>query len=238
MNTWEEFDREAKTVEKATKEQAPECVKLLQDAVGLFADALVIAAEKPGATDAIVAKMSLLSHNFNTLKCSVDLALRGYYNQSVNLLRIVYENCIAFHYLGKYPNKAHLWLRASKKKKPPSHAAMLNALDKKFNPLKGQMRKLYSTLCSFAHTDAIGVLPQISTDFSPGEISIHFGATYNDDLFRAPAYFICLCTGVMLSDISQWVPKTNEWHNKLVNTEKSIIEFIDEENKKFKSETT
>jgi len=237
MNTWEEFDREAKTVEKATKEQAPECVKLLQDAVGLFADAFVIA-EKPGTTDAIVAKMSLLSQNFGTLKCSVDLALRGYYTQSVNLLRIVYENWIAFHYLDKYPDKAHLWLRASRKKKPPGHAAMLNAVDEKFNPLKGQMRKWYSTLCSFAHTDAIGVLPQISTDFAPGETSIHFGATYKEDLFRASAYSICLWTGVMLSDISQWVPKTNEWHDKLVNTEKSIIEFIDEENKKFKSETT
>jgi len=39
MDTWEDFEREARLVENTTKEQAPEIVKLLQDSVGAFADA-------------------------------------------------------------------------------------------------------------------------------------------------------------------------------------------------------
>lgn len=237
MNTWEDFDREARTVENATKERSPECVQLLQDAVGLIADAFEIA-DNSCKTDAILVKTGLLSQNFATLKCSVDLALRGYYTQSMNLLRSVYENWIAFHYLSKCPDKAHLWLSTCKNKKPPGHSDMLNGLDKNFNPLKGKMQEWYSTLCRFAHTNAVGVLPQISTDFAPNETTIHFGSTYKDNLFRASAYVINLWTAVILTEISPWVPSINEWHNKMIKIMERIIEFIDQENKKFKYEKT
>lgn len=237
MNTWEDFEKEARLVEKATNEQAPEVVHLLQDAVGLFADAFSIG-NNSDTSDVALAKMSLMSHNFGTLKCSVDIALRGYYVQSLNLLRIVYENWIAFHYLSKCPNEAHLWLHHNKKKQPPGHAAMLKELDADFNPLKGQMKEWYSTLCSFAHTDPVGLLPQISTDYIPDETSIHFGSTYKGDLFKASAYAICLWVGVMLSSVSQWVPNTNQWHNEIIKIEERITEFIDQENTAVKSGTT
>ena len=112
---------------------------------------------------------------------------------------------------------------------------MLNKLDKKFNPLKGQMRQWYGTLCRFAHTDAVGVLPQISTDVAPNETTIHIGVTYNEKLFMASSYAISHWAGVMLAEISQWVPDAHEWHNRLTRIEERIIEFIDQENKKFKS---
>ena len=229
MNTWEDFEREARTVENATLEQAPECVQLIQDAVGLFADAFAIL-DNSDTTHATIAKMSLLSQNFATLKCAVDLALRGYYTQSMNLLRSVYENCIAFHYLSERPDEAYLWL--SKNRRPPSHSAMLGKLGKNFDPLG----EWYSMLCRFAHTDAMGVLPQISTDFSPNETTIHFGSTYKDDLFRVSAYTISTWAGVMLSDVSQWILNTSDWHEKMTKIEARIIEFIEQENKKIKSE--
>jgi hypothetical protein len=232
MSTWEDFDREAREVEKASKERAPECVQLLQDAVGLLADAFSVG-DSSAASNAILTKMSLLSQNFATLKCAVDMALRGYYTQAMNLLRIIYENWIAFHYLSKYPGNANLWLRSSRNKRPPVHSEMLNKLDKDFNPLKGKMKNWYSTLCRFAHTDAVGVIPQIFTDFAPNETSIHFGSTYKDGLFRASTYAISLWTGVMLSDISQWIPNVNEWHKVKIGIEGRIMEFIDQENKKY-----
>ena len=236
MNTWEDFEKEARLVKKTTNEQAPKVVHLLQDAVGLFADAFSVS-DNPDTSDAALARMSLLSHNFGTLKCSVDIALRGYYVQSMNLLRIVYENWIAFHYLVKCSDKAHLWLHHSKKNQPPGHVAMLKELDADFDPLKGQMKKWYSALCSFAHTDPLVLLPQISTDLIPNETSIHFGSTYKSDLFRASAYALSLWTGVMLSSISQWVPNTNKWHNEMIKIEESIIKFIDQENEAFKPGT-
>jgi hypothetical protein len=168
MNTWNDFEKEARLVEKATNEQEPGIVRLLQDSIGLFANAFSIG-NSPDTSDATLAKMSLLSHNFGTPKCSVDIALRGYYVQSLNLLRIVYENWIAYHYLEKNSEKAHLWLRHSKNKRPPGHAAMLKELDENFNPLKSEMKGWYSTLCSFAHTDPINLLPQISTENRMGD---------------------------------------------------------------------
>jgi len=235
MNTWNDFEKEARLVEKTTCEKEPELMFLLQDSVGLFADAFSIG-NSLDTSEATLVKMSLLSHNFGTLKCSVDIALRGYYVQSLNLLRIVYENWIAYHYLEKNPDKSHLWLRHSKKKKPPGHAAMLKELDDDFNPLKGKMRGWHSTLCSFAHTDPINLLPQISTEIVPDETTIHFGATYKSNLFRASSYAICLWVGVMLSTMSEWVPKTDQWHIELIEIEGRIIKFIDQENKVFKSE--
>ena len=237
MNTWNDLEKEARLVEKTTNDQEPQIVLLLQDSIGLFADGFSIA-NSPDPSEATKAKMSLLSHNFGTLKCSVDMALRGYYVQSLNLLRIVYENWIAYHYLEKKPQKAHLWLRDSKKKRPPSHAAMLKKLDKGFNPLKSEMKVWYSTLCSFAHTDPINLLPQISTEIIPDETSIHFGATFKGDLFKASSYAICLWTSVMISTISIWVPTSLPWYNEMIRIKDRIMQFIDQENTAFKSGTT
>ena len=139
MNTWSDFEDEARLVEKTTRAQEPQVVLLLQDSIGLFADWFTVASS-PDPSDTTTAKMSLLSHNFGTLKCSVDTALRGYYAQSLNLLRIVYENWIAYHYLEKKPQEAHFWLAHSKKKRPPGHAEMLKELDEDFNPITSKMK--------------------------------------------------------------------------------------------------
>ena len=232
MNTWDDFEKEARLVEKTTSEQESAIVLLLNDSIGLFADAFSVA-KKSDSSDATLAKMSLLSHNFGTLKCSVDIALRGYYVQSMNLLRIVYENWIAYHFLEKNADKAYLWLHPSKKSRPPGHAAMLKEIDDDYNPLKGKMKAWYSTLCSFAHTDPLNLLSQISTLEVPGETSIHYGATYNKDLFKTSAYALCLWAGISLLIIGLWVPEKNQWHTEMAKVQEEISKYIDQENKAF-----
>jgi len=235
MNTWEDFEREAREVDKFTKEQAPDLVQLLQDAIGLFADAFSIA-DNLDTTDATMAKISLLSQNFAALKCAVDLALRGYYSQSMNLLRIVYENWIAFHYLTKNPDEAHILLRKPNTgKRLPNPAVMRKALGENFNPLKEKIKQWYDVLCCFAHPHAAGVLPLISTTFIPDETSIHYGTTYKDDLFRKSAYNISIWTGVMLDAVGHWIPNTNEWYKKRNKLEERLLNFIEEENEISKS---
>ncbi len=232
MSTWKDFEQEARIVAEVTNNKSPEIVQLLQETVGIFADAFSVG-KNPDTSDATIAKMSLLSHNFANLKCSIDLAIRGYYTQSQNLLRIVYENWIAFHYLSECPNKANLWLSHSKGKQPPGHAAMLKQLGSHFDPLKGQMREWYKKFCSFAHTSSFSVLPQISTNYIPKETSILIGTTYNDNAFRISAYVISQWTGIMLSTIGQWVPNGNPWHNEMKQIVVRIVEFIDQQNKAF-----
>ncbi len=235
MNTWEDFDREAKIVDEYTKKQSPECVQLLQNAIGLFSEAFAIL-EKQDTTNATLVKTSLLSQNFASLKCAGDLALRGYYTQSMNLLRIVYENWVAFHYLSNCPDKAHFWLQGDKK--TPSHSDMLKGLGENYQPLKVMMQECYHTLCRFAHSNAVCVLPQISHDYAPNEISVQLGSTYKDDLFMACVYQITELTGHMLSAVSQLVPNINEWQYRCSKIGKRILAFIDQENKKLKSQTT
>ena len=95
MNTWDDFENEARIVEKTTIDQDRETVILLKTSIGLFADGFSASKGSSDTTDATLVKMSLLSQNFGSLKCSADAALRGYYVQSMNLLRIVYENWVA-----------------------------------------------------------------------------------------------------------------------------------------------
>ncbi|MDP3111945.1 MAG: hypothetical protein Q8M71_07585 [Thermodesulfovibrionales bacterium] len=235
MNTWEDFEREAREVDKLTKDQSPDIVLLLQDAIGLFADAFSIA-DNSDTTDATMAKMSLLSQNFATLKCAVDLALRGYYSQSMNLLRIVYENWIAFHYLTKNPDEAHILLRDPNiSNRLPDPAVMRKALGEDFNPLKEKIKQWYDVLCCFAHPHAAGVLPQITVNLISDETSIHYGTTYKDDFFRVSVYNICIWTGVMLDAVGLWIPITNEWYKRRNKLEERILRFIEEENEISKS---
>jgi hypothetical protein len=231
MNTWEDFDSEARKVDNFTKDQEPELVQLLQAAIGLFADAFSIG-DNSDTTDVTLSKMSLLSQNFATLKCAVDLALRGYYSQSNNLIRIVYENWVAFHYLTKKPDQAHILLKPTGKQLP-THSVMLKALGDDFS--KDKLKQWYGVLCRFAHPNAAGILPQISANFIPDETSIHYGTTYKKHLFRASAYNICIWTGINLAEIDQWIPNTNAWYQERNILVERILKFIDEENKKLKA---
>ena len=233
MNTWDDFEGEARLVQKTTSEQEPGIVGLLKNSIGLFAEGFS-AAKGSDTSDATLAKMSLLAHSFGTLKCSADTALRGYYVQSMNLLRIVYENWIAYKYLEKNPDKANLWLRSSRNNKPPGHAAMLKEIDDDYSPLKGKMKGWYKTLCSFAHTDPLNLLSQISTIEVPSETSIHFGATYNKDLFRTSAYSICLWTGISIINVGSWVPENDQWHKQMATVQEKILKFIEQENNAFR----
>lgn len=234
MNSWDDFEKEARLVEKTTFEQEPKIVRLMKDSIGIFADGFS-AAKGSDSSYEVLAKMSLLSHSFATLKCSVDMALRGYYVQSMNLLRIVYENWIAYKYLEKNPCKAILWIRPSNRKKPPGHAAMLQEIDDDYSPLKGKMKCWYRTLCSFAHTGPHNLLPQISMVEVPGETSIHIGATYKKELFKTSAYSICLWAGISIMNVGSWVPENDQWQKQMATVQEKILKFIEQENKDFKS---
>lgn len=236
MNTsemWNDFEKDGLLVKEITKGQATGTVQLIQDSIGLLAIAFPIA-KSTDNNDSTLAKMCLLTHNFNTLKCSTDLALRGYYVQSQNILRVVYENWVAFHYLSQNPEKAKLWLKHSPSKKPPGHAAMLAKLGPEFSLVQREMKKWYSTLCSFAHTDPINLVSQISNDFQPNETSVHFGTTFNLIFFKTSAYTLAMWISIMLSTIKKWVPEKNEWHSQEIEYQKKLFQYIDNENNQLK----
>ena len=87
-STWDSFDAEAERVEITTDQQAPEICLLLKDSMSTLADGFTEAEIK--GSESACAQIGLYSQNMNTLKCSVDLAMRGYYTQSAGLLRGVH----------------------------------------------------------------------------------------------------------------------------------------------------
>lgn len=233
IEIWNDLERDAKLVEEITAKEAYDIMELLQESIGLLANAFEIS-KCPDNSDATLARMGLLGHNFNTLNCSTNLAFRGYYLQSLNILRVVYENWVAYHYLSKHPEKAILWLNHHPQKQPPSHAKMLAKLGPDFLPVKGKMKEWYGTLCSFAHTDPLNLLTQLSNDFDPNETSVHFGTTFNLSLFKTTAYTLSLWIGIMLSTAKKLVPDNLNWHVQEENVNKKLIQYIENENAEYK----
>ena len=232
MNThsWHSLETEAVNVAATTIQQAPDLYVLMQEVLSTLADGF-LSATVPD-TSATRAKLGLFSQNLNSLKCSVDLAMRGYYTQSTNLLRGVYENWIAYHYITQFPAKADFWLCGSKK--TFKHSEMLNALGKEFVENKNDAREWYSTFCRFAHTDALVVLPHLGSH--NGEACAFFGVKYKRDLFHTCAYTISVCTGLMLKEVSQCVAPDDPWQRECNIKIGSLLRFIEQENDKFKKE--
>jgi hypothetical protein len=223
-STWQSLEAEADNVAAITAQQEPGVSRLIQEMISTLADGFTAA--KVADTSATRAQMGLFSQNLNSLKCSVDMAMRGYYTQSTNLLRGVCENWIAFHYITQFPAKADRWLCGTNK--PPKHSEMLKALGTDFVEAKDDARGWYSTLCRFAHTDALVVLPHLGTYH--GEACAFFGAKFKPLLFRTCAYTTSVCTSLMLRDVSQHVSLDATWQQQCNAQIESILQFIQQEN--------
>jgi hypothetical protein len=170
--------------------------------------------------------MGLFSQNLNSLKCCADLAMRGYYTQSTGLLRGVYENWIAFHYIAQAPAQAHLWL--CRDHRPPKHDAMLKSLGSDFLEQETDARGWYGALCRFAHTDSLVVLPHLGSH--DGEPCAFFGAKFKPDLFRTCAYAISVFTGIMLREVSGLIPADAAWQQSCNTAVQQLLKYIQDEN--------
>ena len=109
---------------------------------------------------------------------------------------------------------------------------MLNALGPDFVDDKADAREWYGTLCHFAHTGALVVLPHLGSH--NGEACAFYGAKYKPDLFRTCAYTISLFTSLILWDISQWMRPDVAWQERCIKTIERLRQFIGQENDEFK----
>ena len=230
-STWDSLDAEAEKVKNLTNQQLPEICSVLKNAISTLADGFLEAEIK--GEDAAHAQQGLYSQNLNSLKCSVDLAMRGYYTQSTELLRGVYENWIAFHYLSQFPLKAKCWLK--KNNLPPKHSVMLNSLGPDFVENKDDARGWYGALCRFAHTDALVVLPHLGSH--PGEPCAFVGVMYKPDLFKTCAYSISLFTSIMLRESSKMISPDSDWQQRFIENIELLLQLIETENIEFKRNT-
>lgn len=223
-STWHSLDEEAEAVAATTIRADGETCSLLERAVSILADGFTAAEMKD--SDVTRVQMGLLSQSLNSLKCSVDLAKCSYYTQSMGLVRGVYENWIAFHYLEEHPTAADCWLGHDRR--PPRHRDMLRALEPNFIEDTNDARGWYGALCRFAHTDALVVLPHLGSH--DGEACAFFGVTYKPELFRSCPYTLSLFTSIILREVSQLVPDSSAWLQSYDATVQALLQFIEEEN--------
>jgi len=220
MGTWVSLEEEAVQVATVTREKNKSTCELLERALSTLADGFEIVARED--TKATRVQMGLYSQNLNSLKCSIDLAYRGYYTQAVNLLRGVYENWIAFWYLAELPEKAELWL--SREHQPPKHGEMLSKLGPGFVEDKGVAREWYRMLCKFAHPDYLTVVPHLGS--RNGEPRAFFGAAYREKPFSSCARMILQFSNLMLRDISAWAPSDEPWLKRCTPVMDCVLEFL------------
>ncbi|HIJ53797.1 MAG TPA: hypothetical protein HPP66_11675 [Planctomycetes bacterium] len=219
-----EMESEACEVSRLTSSKSRGIVNLLQRALSIYAFGMSLG-HAPDNTDATLARMGLISQNFNSLKAAVDLACRGYYLQTMGLLRNVYENWLAFWYLSKYPAEAERWLHASWDSQPPKAETMKNKINHPSKSMKAKLGELNAELCRFAHTDPVAILPLLSA--CEGETTVHFGVTYNARLFSGCAYGISLWMGNMLDVLALWIPEGSDWHKQKVRLMDELLAFIE-----------
>lgn len=218
-----DLDSEAREVCRLTRSQSSVTVDLLHRALSLYAHGMPLG-QAPDSTDATLARMGVISQNFNSLKTSVDLACRGYYLQSMGLLRNVYENWLAFWYLSKYPAEAERWLNPNWDSCPPKAGTMKDKIDHPSKSMKAKLGQFYAELCRFAHTDPVAILPLLSA--REGERTVHFGVMYDESLFGACAYAISLWVGNMLEVLSLWIPEASDWHGQKSKVVGDLLTFI------------
>jgi hypothetical protein len=146
-------------------------------------------------------------------------------------MRNVYENWLAIWYLSKFPGEADRWLNPSWQMRPPTAETMKNKIDHPSKDMKAKLKSLNAELCLFAHTDPIAILPLLGS--RPGETTVHFGVTYNEEQFKGAAYSIAVWIGNMLSTLSMWITDNDEWHEKNDAVTNDLLGFVEQCNEEF-----
>lgn len=221
------MDGEAAAIHKRTTEESSNELSLLRCAYSVYVDAM-LTAQTIGDKPADFVRMGLASQNLNILKIAIDAATRGYYIQSVGLLRNVYENWLAFMYLDKFPSKAYLWLEPSAERRPPKAEKMRNRVDLPYDDAKAKLLEFYQVFSRFSHTDSVAVLSLYRDDH--GSAVIVIGAEYDRAAFSKCAYGISILLGIMISELSQFVPSLDPWNDRFHECVRAIMDFIDKYN--------
>ncbi len=232
---WSEANKESLRVLEQTKANAPSELDLLHRSLSLYMEAFMYAKPSENA-DQQTARMGLVSQNFNTLMAATDLASKGYYVQSIALLRNVYENWLSFWYLAKHPSEAQLWLDPQQYKRKPKIETMRNRIDHSNTEAKNKCLELYQVLSGFAHTSPVAILDRYR--IVEGKSTIGVGVEFEVDDFKACCYALVVWLGSMLYAIGCWIEETHEWHAEYNEVSQEILAYIEEYNLSKSTNTT
>ncbi len=175
----------------------------------------------------------LLIRAWNTVYCAFDLAQRGYYSQSLNLLRTPVEDWMAYWYLRVFPAEHFRFL--GKGQNTPSFNDMLQKIESKHGKEQGDaVRPWIKRLHKFSHVDRLGIKMAIL----PGGDALNLALGPQRDRLR---YLLCveqalavvlelmealdnlrrLMGSEPLGGFQQYVDRVHVWQQKQAETEKT-----------------
>ncbi len=224
---WATFEQVASSVHDQTKAECEGEYELLTSLFSFYSrgfDAL----PQEGDGAALIARGAILSQTLNTFWAMIDLAVKGFYIQSLIPLRHVYESWLSFLYLAKYPDDAVRWLNPTWEMRPPKAETMRNRIDLPSKEIKTKLGEFQTEMHRFAHIDPSAVLSRLKREGEKTIIGI--GARFENDSFRVCTYGISQWLGNCLNVLSSMIPRDHEWHTEYGGSIDAIRSFIDEYN--------
>jgi len=153
---------------------------------------------------------------FRILRCSLKAALEGYYDVSMALLRIAYENHLLMKYLSEHEKEAKLWFKG----KRVSPYFLRANVSYSGNSLYQEMSEFIH--CSFKSSLSFTVCEEGQTKATIGE--------YDKDQFGRSLLFILMTletTMIWLSiTLAQELAENEEWHSQFKATVPKLWKYL------------
>ena len=200
---------ELKTVEKSKREFKKE-LSFIREASEVFLRTFEVLSNEnvQEFTDSKDACHRISYRIFRILRCALNSSLEGYYDVSMALLRIAYENHLLMKYLSENEKEAGLWFRGKRFAPSFLRKSVSYASD-----------SLYQKMSEFIHSNFKSTLA--FTEVEKGRTKATLGE-YNKEQFKSALLLMLMTvytTLVWLSLVfAQELMKNEEWHSTFIQT--------------------
>jgi hypothetical protein len=219
-NTFPEREEESRTFHL---QPAGDAVDMWIEGVNLCLSGFDLLRGQSGVQIEDRVRVGLLISAWQNAMCGMDLALRGYYPQSLNLMRAPWGYVISYWYLVNYPARYRRFIDPNMK--TPRLRSMAEDLAKKHGEqLVAPVRKIVSDLSDFSHPDRYPMtmsmeIGQVTTNYALGPATDE--AYFRTCADQGVSAVIFLAAGVDnlrlsmghpgLPDFQDWIERADQW---------------------------
>lgn len=196
---------------------------MLQDAIAIYAEGMEAAPSQSGGP-ALALQMGFVSQAHNTLILAAMALERGFYHQSMGLMRFVSEAWLTYWYLEKFPAEADRWSEHEKSRRPPKAETMLKRIDHPDPSTESHVRMHKAALSRFVHSDSYAVNCLFANE--PSVLAVCCGLKFDQGLFDAASMELTLWLGNMLHVVAQHVPLGTEWRSRAAQSLTELLEYL------------
>lgn len=155
---------------------------------------------------------------FRILRCAFKVSLEGYYDTSMALLRVAYENHLLVNYLSKNEREAELWFKGKTFKPTFLKENVSYASD-----------SLYRKMCEFIHSSFKSTLAFTITEDSRTKATL---GEYDKEQFRTVLLLLLMTmttTIIWLSlTFAEELMRNGEWHSMFKETVPKTWKYLKE----------